>query len=240
MIVLPPSEGDEGREHGERDGKKYRHGGPHAAEKDEDHEPGQDQPDRALVDQVFDRGADEDRLVEDHLGDQFFRNVDQVRDGFLDAIDDRDRIGVPALLEDRKINRGLAVDPHNVGLDRRRILDLADIPEQDRGIADGLDRELVHIGDMVDLRVRVEIVIVGADFNVAGRKDEIGLVHRPDDVHHAQLVGFELERVDINHDLPVTAAKGLRDRGAGHIGHLVAHIVLPEVAQLGLGEGPRP
>ena len=36
------------------------------------------QPDRAFVQQRLDRGLHEDRLIEDHLGDQFLGHVEQV------------------------------------------------------------------------------------------------------------------------------------------------------------------
>ena len=44
---------------------------------------------------------------------------------------------------------------------------------------------------------------------------------------------LELERVHIDHDLPVAAAKRLRHGRTGHIGDLIAHVILARVAQLG-------
>src|SRR5579864_3497981 len=43
---------------------------------------------------------------------------------------------------------------------------------------------------------------------------------------------FELQRIDINHDLPVLAAKRLRHGGAGNICYLVAYVVLAEISKL--------
>ena len=72
-----------------------------AAEEDQDHEAGQDQTDAALVEQRLDRALDEQRLVEHDVGLQLLRHVDQLADQVLDAVDDRDRVGVAALLHDR-------------------------------------------------------------------------------------------------------------------------------------------
>src|SRR5260370_6707133 len=47
-------------------------------------------------------------------------------------------------------------------------------------------------------------------------------------------MGFELQRIDINHDLAVTAAKGLRYARSRDVGHLVPNIVLAEIAELRL------
>ena len=61
----------------------------------------------------------------------------------------------------------------------------------------------------------------------------VGVVHRADDVHQAQLVGFELEGVGIDHDLPLASAERLRARGAGNARDLIADLVLGEIAQAG-------
>ena len=45
-------------------------------------------------------------------------------------------------------------------------------------------------------------------------------------------MGFELEGIGIDHDLPVAAAEGLRHGGAGHARDLVADVELGEVAEL--------
>ena len=42
---------------------------------------------------------------------------------------------------------------------------------------------------------------------------------------------LQLERIHIDHDLAIPPAEGLRDGSAGHVGDLVAHIVLAQVAQ---------
>jgi len=52
-------------------------------------------------------------------------------------------------------------------------------------------------------------------------------------VHGAQLIAFELERIDVHHNLAILSAEGLRNRSAWNVGNLVSHVVLPNVVQLG-------
>ena len=100
-------------------------------------------------------------------------------------------------------------------------------------VFNGTSLSVLHV---VDLAVDVKIVIVRADFHVAGGQDQIGVVDRADDIHDAQLMRFELERIHIDHNLPVTSAKRHGHRRAGHVGDLVANVKLAEVAQLGFGQ----
>src|SRR5581483_3264294 len=99
---------------------------------------------------------------------------------------------------------------------------------------DGLERKPVDIRDRVDLTVGVQVVVVWPDLDVAGRKYQVRLVDLANDVHDAELVRLQLERVYIDHDLAVLAAERLRHRGAGDICDLVADVVLPQVTQLRL------
>ena len=67
------------------------------------------------------------RLIEHHVRDQFLRHVEQMRDRVLDAVHDRNRVGVAALLQHRQIDRRLAVHAHDVVLDLLRVLGVADV-----------------------------------------------------------------------------------------------------------------
>src|SRR5689334_16503602 len=61
--------------------------------------------------------------------------------------------------------------------------------------------------------------------------NEVSLIDGPDHVHDTKLVRFQFERINIDHDLPVASAEGLRHRCAGDIGDLIAHGILPQIAQ---------
>ena len=72
-VLSPNGKGDERGKRGQWNREENRHGGPHAAEEDEDHRAGEHESDRAFVDKVIDGIAHEDRLVEDDLGDELLR-----------------------------------------------------------------------------------------------------------------------------------------------------------------------
>ncbi len=138
--IVTQGETDERGQRGKRNRQEHRHRGPHAPQKDQDHRPRQQQPDRSFVNQVLDRAANERRLVEGHLGDELLRHVQQVRDAVLDTVDHGDRIGIASLLHDREIHGGLPVHPHDVVLDLRGVFSLADVGDQHGRVADGLQR----------------------------------------------------------------------------------------------------
>ena len=188
---------------------------------------------RAFVEQRLDGGLDEDGLIEDHLADEFFRDVEQMLHRVLDAVHDRDGVGVPALFEHRQVDRRLAIHAHHVGLDLLRVLGIADVGDADRRLPDGLHRQVVDLLDGAQLAVGVDVVVQHADLHIAGRQNQVGIVHGADHVHQAQLVRFQFVGVRVDHDLAVPAAERLRHAGAGHAGNLVAHLELSQIAQRG-------
>src|ERR1017187_5259801 len=107
--------------------------------------------------------------VEDYLADQFFRDVEQVLHRLLDAVHHRDRIGISTQLEHRQVDRRVAVDPYQVGLDLLRILGITDIGNTDRRLADGFHRKIVDLPDCAQLAIGVDVVVQHAQLHVAGR-----------------------------------------------------------------------
>ena len=82
------------------------------------------------------------------------------------------------------------------------------------------------------LAVRVYVVVQRSYRHIAGGQYQIRAVDGPHDVHQAELMRFKFERVRIHHDLPVTAAEGLRHTRAGNTRHLIAHRELRQVPHL--------
>ncbi len=140
------------------------------------------------------------------------------------------------MLQNGEINRRLPIHTHDIALYLRGIRRLADVGHEHRGIPDRLQREPIDVRQRLDLAIGIQVVIVRPDLHIPCRQDQVRLVDGAHDVHDAQLVCLELQRVDIHHDLPILAAEGLRYRRARHIGDLIADVVLTQVAQLRLLE----
>src|SRR5580704_1355750 len=154
---------DHGGQSGNRNGEEDRDRGSHAAEENQDHEAGEEEPEPSLMEQRFDGRFDELRLVEDDLGDQRRRGIEQLGEPLADAVDNLNRIGIAALLEYGQIDGALAVDPHGVVLGGVGVFSDTDIGHADRGCANHFDRDIVNVGDVGDLAVGVNIVVVSAD-----------------------------------------------------------------------------
>ena len=54
-----------------------------------------------------------------------------------------------------------------------------------------------------------------ADAHISGWQNQVGIVDGMDYVHQAHVVRLELDRIDIDHDLAVASAEGLRNRCSG-------------------------
>src|SRR5579859_7659168 len=156
----------------------------------------------------------------------------------FNALDNGDGVGVAALLENRQIDGALTVNANNVGLDGLRVNGFAHVADKHGRLrlADGLQRHGVDIGCRGRLAVGVEVVVVRANLHVAGGENQVGVIDFAHDVHGAQLMRLQLERVHINHDLAVAAAKGLGNRGARNVGNLISNVEASEVLKLGFVE----
>ena len=188
--------------------------------------------------QRFNGRLHEPRLVENHARHQFRRHVRQLRYRILDAVHHRDGIGIAALLQHWRIHRALPVHPHDVGLDLLRVFGDAYIIHPHGRLPHHLERERVDRGDIGNLAIGVDAVVVGPYAHVARREDQVRVVHRPHHVHQAEPVRLQLVGIGVDHDLPVAPAEGWRHRGARHAGNLVAHVELRQVAQFRLIESP--
>ena len=227
-------ENDECRQRRERNRETHGHGRTHAAQENQDHEGREEQANASLVQQRLNRVLDESGLVKHHSRDQCFRNVEQVSDRFLDAIHHRDGIRISALLQNRQVNRWLAVHAHDVALNLPRVLGHSHVAHGHRRGPQRLQRKAVDVVHVAKLAVGVNGVIQRPDAHLAGRKDQVGIVHGPHHVHGAQLVSLEFQRVDVHHDLSILPAERLRDGSPGHAGNLISDRELRKVAQRSL------
>ena len=141
----------------------------------------------------LDGGFDERRLIEHDGARKRAGNIEQMLQLGANAVHNRNRVRVAALLQDRKIHRALPIHANRVVLQRVGILRLADIGEPHRRLPDDLDRRSIH-GRQIDLVVGVDVVIAMPDLHVPAGQDDVRLIQRAHHIHQAQLVGFELVR----------------------------------------------
>src|SRR5690349_13861767 len=100
--------------------------------------------------EAFDRGAHVRVLTEDRFNLYSRGQTGDFIDRLPDAVDDRDRVGVP-LFHHGNVNRALAIDAHDVLLNLRSILDVADVAHQHRRLAaPDFHRYVVNRGRVVD------------------------------------------------------------------------------------------
>jgi hypothetical protein len=196
----------------ERDRDRDDHRAAPAAEEHQDHQRGQRRGDDRLAEHALDRGADEHRLIGEQLDLQLGRQAGlDPRQRRLDPVDDVERRGV-ARLHHRQHRGALAVDPDDVGLRRVAVAHVRDVADVDRRAAHHLDRQVVQLLDAVRAAVQTHVVLEPADLRRAARQDQVLRRNRVDDVGRGQPLGLERLRVEVDHDLRLLAAVGLRDR----------------------------
>src|SRR5271156_1782438 len=145
--------------HRERNGKKNRRSGARTTQEQQNHHGGEEQSDAAFAQNGGNGLLHEERLVENDVSVQLRRNIPQRGDGFLDAVDDHDCVGVATLLEDRRVNRFLAVYAHNVVLQVRTVHGLTHVRKEDRFFAFGLERNQIQRVGVSNLSVGIDVVI---------------------------------------------------------------------------------
>ena len=157
-------------------------------------------------------GAHEYRLIEIHL--QFHalgrRGLDVRQHGFH-RVDDRER-GSAAVLEDRQEAGALAIDANDIGLLRKTVADLGDVPEQHRNPLPNSDRKGLKLVDQPRAGIELNVVFLRSEARDARRHDHVRDAHRVHDVHLRQALGAGLGGIDLDDDLTLLAAEGARNR----------------------------
>src|SRR5579872_926421 len=117
----------EGNHNGEGNGQEHSSGCAWASEKDQDHRGGEQQSDAAFAQHCGDSLLYEERLIEDDMRLQLRWDIAKSLNGFFNAIDHGDRIGVTALLQNGIVNGALAVYANDVVLECGAIDGFADV-----------------------------------------------------------------------------------------------------------------
>ena len=200
-------------------------GRPPRAEKHQDHQPREPGRDRPLADHARDRRGDELRLVEQcldaHAGGR--GRTGNLKD-LANAIDDGERRGA-AILDDAHQHGAPAIFAHDVLLHQPAVVHLADVLHIHSLPVDILDRNIVEVGDGRRHRIGAHRVLRVADLGEARRQSQVLRVDRVHDIRRREPSSLELDRVDVDHDLPVLAAVGSRERHAVNRGELPAQVV---------------
>ena len=111
---------------------------------------------------------------------------------------------------------------------------VTDIGYHQFGVAFGLERQSVDFLRGGKLAVGVDVVVFRPDAHIAGRQNRIGIVDGAHHIHQAQLMRLQLYGIDIDLNLPVLAAEGLRYRRSGHIRNLIPNRELSKIVQFRL------
>src|SRR5580704_9668647 len=225
-------EHDEGGECRQRNRKQHGRRCAEAAEKNQNHQRSKNQPEETFVQYGVDGFLHVDRLVEDDAGLHLLREVVEMLDELSNPVHDGDRVGVAALFHDWNVDGFLAVDADDVGLNAVRILGFADIVHRDPGVSINFEWYFTQFVHVVDEAVRIDEIIVGAHLHVARGKNQIRVVHRANHIHQAELPRRQLIRIDVDHDLAISASEHAGNFRARYNCDLIANLKLGVVVKL--------
>ena len=135
----------DGRQNRQRNGNRDDQGAAPASQKQEDHERRQAGGDDRLADHSIHRGAHKQRLVRHQIDLQRRRKRGgDARKHLPHILNDIQR-GSRSGFHDRQQRAALAVPPHDVGLGRKSIAHMRDVPDVNRAGRRGLHRKIVDL-----------------------------------------------------------------------------------------------
>ena len=148
----------------------YRDGRAEAPQEEQDHDRGQAAADKSLVADALNRFSDEDRLV-GHNGElETTERRFELFQGSSDFIHDFERVRA-RLAIDGHIDLGFSIDEDDIRLDGARVLGVADLLQAHGDSILRPEREIVHLGNIVDETITDNLVIVLSDLHIS-RRDE--------------------------------------------------------------------
>ena len=205
-----------------------------AAEEQQDHHAGEQRGDRPLGQHAGDRGAHEERLIEQlldlHAGRG--RRADRGQELFQ-LLDDGERRGA-ALLDDGEQRRAPAVLADDVRLHREAVAHVPHVAHVHHGAVDVLHRQVIEGGHRVRAAVEADAVLARPELHAAGGQRQVLEIHGVADVGRRDPLRQERLRVEVHHDLTRLAAVRQRQRDALDRCDLLADAVDAVVVELGL------
>src|SRR5262249_11879930 len=142
----------------------------------------------------------------------------------------------PLGLEDGHEDRPPAVAADDVGLDGVAVAHVGHILDVDRDAVHRLDRDVVEGREHVGAAIQLDVVFRGANLRGARWDDEILVADGHADVVGRQAEGVHAVQVEIDHDLALLAAPGLRHPRPLDDPELLDDEVLTVVEDLLLGQ----
>ncbi|OIQ72479.1 hypothetical protein GALL_458950 [mine drainage metagenome] len=227
---------DDGAEHGERNRRCDDDGRTPASQEQKNHHAREQGRDHTFAHHAGDGGGDEQPLVADktHL-QRLWKRVLEVDDLLLDAGDDVERRNVTRLQHHHQ-NGTIAVDMDDVGLRRIAVAHGRDVPDIDRGAIDDLDRETAEFVDLQRRIVDLNDIFEATDLRGACRLDQVLRRKRVGDVLTRESQRLQRRRIDVDLDLTLLAAIGIRDRRAGHGDQRRAQLIDGDIGKHLFGE----
>src|SRR5207248_9768626 len=145
-----------------------------------------------LAFEAGDGGAHEDRLIGQRGYCQLRRKSgENLLQGALYAVDDIERGGF-AGAGDSHEHTAVAVGAHDVVLDGEAVADLRDIFYIYGRAVNGLDRQVVQLGELERAAVDLNVIFGFGELGGAGGKDQVLQSQRIGDVDGREIFGVEL------------------------------------------------
>ena len=227
---------DDGGENGKWNGHRDDQRAAPTAQEHQNHETGEAGGDQSLADYAGDRGFHEDGLVRQWVHFQSGRQAGGYRrQQTLDAGNDVQGRNIAGLQNGHQ-GRALTIDANDVGLRREPVAHVGHIANVDRGGSYILDRQIVQLSDLDRRTIHVDFVLVVANLRGARRQNQILKV---DGVHHVvrrKTLGLQGVGIQIDLNLALFAAVGVRNRRSGNADQPGADEVQANVAELLLGK----
>src|SRR6202007_3156290 len=102
-------------------------------------------------------------------------------DAIPHSVDDLDGIAISTLFQNGQVDGFLTINANNVVLNGGRVLGVSDIAKTYKRVANRLEWDVIHLGDVRQLSIAVNVVVAWADADVPGGQNPIGIV---DCAHH--------------------------------------------------------
>ena len=121
---------------------------------------------------------------------------------------------------------------HDIGLRWEPVAHIRHVPNIDRAIPNGFDRQIIEFRDRTRTAVDIDVILKVSDLGCPGRQNQI---LRADGIHHVhrrQALGLQRVRVQVHHYLALFPSIGVRNRATGYGHQASANKIHAQIEQL--------